>query len=310
MSGGGPTRRAMLARSVAAAGAAVASAGCSTPFGSGGNTDVFTRWLPAPSALRNADHYRFDYYDLATLAAQREHLGGEPTVFERTWDPVELAWDDATAVVTVGPVDVVTAEFDRDAAVSDLQSAGYDRAGEYKGYARYRNGETVFALTDGTLLVSAADRYGTASAAPTDRIEAVVDATTGDVDRYAADNEDMGALVEALGTGTLVDARTTDESEAAAGRSGRFENLVAEGARSVVDGATVEEKWVYLYDRPRDVDTATLEAYVAANDNSSEVVDARFAAVEDISYTTEGRKGIITGTRDADEYYGGARDDR
>lgn len=304
MSGGDPTRRAVLARSVAAA-AAVASTGCSTPFGSGGNTDVFTKWLPAPSALRNGDHYRFDYYDLATLAAQREHLGGEPTVFERTWDPVELAWDDATAVVTVGSVDVVTAEFDRDAAVSDLRAAGYDRAGEYRGYARYRNEETgtVFALTDGTLLVSTIDRYGAASTDPTERIEAVVDAATGDADRYTGVDEDMGTLVEALGTGTLVGGRTMAEPDAAAARSGRFENLVAEGARSVVDGATVEEKWVYVYDRPRDVDTATLEAYVAANDNSSEGVDARFAGVEDIDYATEGRKGIITGTRDAGEYY-------
>ncbi|WP_324664931.1 hypothetical protein [Haloarcula sediminis] len=304
MSGADPTRRAVLARSAAAAGAVV-GAGCSSPFGSGGDADVFTRWLPSPSALRSTDHYRFDYYDLGTLAAQRAHLGGDPTVFERTWEPLGLAWDDATAVVTVDSVDVVTAEFDRDAAVSDLQAAGYERAGEYEGHVRYRNGETgtVFALADGTILVSAVDRYGTTSADPTSRIETVIDAATGDVDRYAEDNEDMGTLVEELGRATLVGGRTMDEPESGAARSGRFENLVAEGARSVVDGTTVEEKWVYLYDRPRDVDTAALEAYVAANDDSSEGVDARFGAVEDISYTTEGRKGIITGTRDAGEYY-------
>ncbi|WP_262179064.1 hypothetical protein [Haloarcula laminariae] len=309
MSRGTLTRRAMLRRSVAAAGAAAASAGCSALLGSdGGDTDVFTKWLPAPSAVDEVAHYSFDYYDLGALAAQLENLGGEPTVFERTWEPVDMRWDEATAVVTAGPVDVVTAEFDRDAAVSDLQGAGYDRAGEYKGYARYRNADAgrVVAVTDGTLLVSAVDRYGTESVDPTSRIEAVVDAATGDVDRYAEANEDMATLVAELGAATLVGGRTMDEPESAAARSGRFENLVAEGARSVVDGATVEEKWVYLYDRPRDVDTAALEAYVEANDNSSEGVGARFAAVEGVDYAKEGRKGIITGTRDAGEYYGGA----
>ncbi|MBX0286674.1 hypothetical protein EGH22_10070 [Halomicroarcula sp. F28] len=306
MSGSNPTRRAMLARGLAATGAVVASAGCSSLFGSdSGDTAVFTQWLPAPAALNNADHYRFDYYDLATLAANRDSLGGEPTVFERTWQPVGLGWADATAVVAVGSVDVVTAEFDREAAVSDLRGAGYDRAGEYKGYARYRNPETgtVFAIADGTLLVSAMDRYAPDAVDPSDRLQTVVDARTGDVDRYAEASEDMGALVEALGAGTLVRGKTMDDPEGTTARSGRFENLVAEGARSVVDGGTVEEKWVYLYDRPRDVDTATLERYVEDNDNSSGEVDAQFGAVEDISYTQEGRKGIITGTRDAGEYY-------
>jgi len=304
MSGADLTRRAVLARSLAAAGAAVGTAGCSSLFGSGGgDTDVFTQWLPAPAAVANTDHYRFDYYDLSTLSANRDSLGGEPTVFERAWQPVGLGWADATGVVTVGPVDVVTADFDRDGAASDLQEAGYDRAGEYKGFARYRNSETgtVFAVGDGTLLVSAVDRYAPGSVAPSARIETVVDARTGDVDRYAESSEGMGTLVEELGAGTLVDGTTMDETDGSG--SGRFENLVAEGARSVLDGGTVEEKWVYVYDRPRDVDTAALEAYVQANDNSSGGVDAPFVAVEDISYTREGRKGIITGTRDASEYY-------
>jgi len=303
---GALTRRAMLRRSVAAAGVAVTSAGCSALLGSdSGDTDVFTRWLPAPSAIDDVAHYAFDYYDLETLAANRDALGGEPTAFERTWQPVDMRWDEATAVVTAGPVDVITAEFDRDAAVSDLEGAGYDRAGEYKGYARYRNPDsgTVFALAEGTLLVSAVDRYAAGSVDPSARIGTVIDAGNGDVDRYAEASDAMNTLVAELGAATLVGGRTMDEPEAATARSGRFENLLAEGARSVVDGETVDEKWVYLYDRPRDVDTAALEAYVRANDDSSGGVDARFAGVEDISYTKGGRKGIITGTRDADEYY-------
>ncbi|MDS0282493.1 hypothetical protein [Haloarcula onubensis] len=304
MSGSELTRRALLRRSGVAVAAGVASAGCSTLSGSGGDTDVYTRWLPAPSA-RNVSHYWFDYYDLSALAAQRESLGGEPTVFERTWAPVGLDWDDATAVVAVDGVDVVTAEFDRDGAAADLREADYERAGEYKGYVRYRDADTgrVFAVTDGTLLVSSAERYAPASVAPSERLETVVDAVTGDIERYAEVDEDMRALVEELGTATIVSGTTRGGPDAATTGSGRFENLVARGTSSAVDGDTVEETWVYLYDRPEDVDLAALEAYVEANDDPADGADAPFATVEDISYAREGRTGIVTGTRDAEAYY-------
>ena len=73
---GALTRRAMLRRSVAAAGVAVTSAGCSALLGSdSGDTDAFTRWLPAPSAIDDVAHYAFDYYDLETLAGLIEGLG-------------------------------------------------------------------------------------------------------------------------------------------------------------------------------------------------------------------------------------------
>jgi len=296
----------MLRRS-AAVGAVVGTAGCSSLFGAtGGNTDIFTQWLPAPAAIDTTDHYWFNYYDLETLAAQRENLGGEPTVFERTWQPVGLDWDDATAVVTVAGVDVVTADVTTSDAVSDLEDAGYDSAGEYKGYAVYRNRDTgtVFAVTDGTLLVSAVDQYATGSADPSGHIEAVVEARTGDVDRYAETSEDMSELVSELGAATLVTGTTMDPPDGVEAKSGRFDNLVAEGRQSAVDGETVEEQWVYLYERPRDVDVAALKAYVRANDNGSSRVGARFETVTDISYSAEGRAGIITGTRDASEYYG------
>jgi hypothetical protein len=282
------------------------TAGCSGLLSPGGeDTGVYTQWLPESGAIGGADRYWFDYYDLETLAAQRDTLGGEPDVFEATWQPVDLAWTDATAVVTVDSVDVVTADITRSDAVSALEDAGYTAGGDYKGYAIYRNGadRTVFGVTDGTLVVARVGRYATSPVDPVARVRAVVDARTGDVARYTEASEDMQTLVDELGTTTFVSGATIAGPQAAEAKSGRFENMVAEGSTSTFDGETVDETWVYLYERQRDVDTDALRAYVEANDDGSGESDAPFATVEDISYSTNGRAAIVTGTRDAAKYY-------
>ncbi|MDS0260140.1 hypothetical protein NDI56_12115 [Haloarcula sp. S1CR25-12] len=301
-------RRTLLRRGLAAAGAAAAgtTAGCSSLFSGGGDdTGAFTQWLPKPGAIGAAEHYWFDYYDLERLASQRETLGGEPTVFERTWRPVGLDWADATSAVAVDSADVVTADFTRSDAVSDLEDAGYSQGDEYEGSTLYHDadGRTVFGVTDGTLVVSRVDRYASDPVDPASRVRAVLDAQTGDVTRYAEASEDMQTLVDELGTATFVSGATRDDASGVEAESGRYEGLVAEGSTSTFDGGTVAEKWVYVYDSPQDVDIDALRAYVEANDDGTGGSSAPFATVGDIAYEKKGRKGIITGTRAADEYY-------
>lgn len=301
-----PTRRALLRRGVAAAGVAAASAGCSGLLSSSGDgTDVFSQWLPTPDAF-GLDEYWFDYYDLETLATEAANLGGEPDVFERTWEPVGVDWEDTTAVVTVGSVDVVTASFPRADAESALTDAGYDEGGTYRGYTIFRNGSAgrAVAVTEGTLLVSAVGQdAAVVSGGPVDRIETVVDAKAGAVDRYAATDEDMRTLVDALGGATLVDGTTLAGPEDTAPKGGRFRNLVARGSATEIAGDRTEEKWVYVYDSPTDVDLDVLRRYVEANRNGSARASDAFGTVEEIEYTRTGRKGIISGTRATGEYW-------
>ena len=299
----------MLRRSVAAATVAVGTAGCSGLLpSSGGGTDVFSQWLPAPDAF-GLDTYWFDYYDLETLAAQRDNLGGEPDVYERTWRPLGFDWEDATAVVTVGSVDVVTASFARADAESALTDAGYDEGGSYKGYTLFRNGSAgrAVAVTEGTVLVSTTRQdAAVVSGDPVDRIQTVVDAKAGSVDRYAATDEDMRTLVDKLGAATFVDGTTLSGSDSTGPRSGRFRNLVARGSTTEIAGDRTEEKWVYVYDSTTDVDLDALRRYVEANKNGSARASDSFETVADIEYTRDGRLGIITGTRAADEYWADA----
>jgi len=304
MADGELTRRAMLGRGVAAAAAGVA--GCSTLLGTDEETGVFTQWLPAPAGL-GTDHYQFRYADLGTLATERDHLGGEPDVFESAWRPVGLAWEDASAVVGAGSVDVITADYDRADVVADLRDAGYADGGDYRGYTLYANeaDATAFAVGDATLLTASESQFvAGGSPDPVTRMEAVLDANQGDAERYPEANADMRALVEALGTGTLVQGKTMATARPGEARSGRFANLVASGFTRVVDGATVDETHVYVYEDQRDVDRAVLKSHVEASENATGGADA-LAAVEDVSYETDGRLGSITGTRPADTLYSG-----
>lgn len=300
------TRRAMLRRAAATAGAGalLGTAGCSSLSGLFGDDGVqYTEWMPAPGQDGAGGRFDFAYYDLTALASEASTLGGEPDVFEETWAPLSLVWEDATAVVTVGLVDVVTASFDRFTAASTLEGEGYTEVGTHRGYTIYETEGRAFGLTDGTIVVSGDSQFDGAGE-PADRIRAVVDAKTGGTDRYYEESEGLQALVDELGAATLVTGTLPDEATAT-NESGRFENLRAEGSATTLSGGTASEKWVFVYERPRDVDIGALRAYVEANDNTTGGSSAPFDSVEELSYEQRGKKGVITGTRDAGWYFDG-----
>lgn len=113
----------------------------------------------------------------------------------------------------------------------------------------------------------------------------------------------MQTLVDELGTATFVSGDTQEEPDDPDPENGRFDNAVAEGDLSNIDGETIDRKWVIVYEEEDDVDLDDLEEYVDANDSSADDGYNPFDDVDDISYNKSGRMGIITGTTDADEYF-------
>jgi len=130
-----------------------------------------------------------------------------------------------------------------------------------------------------------------------DIAEAIVDAETGNADRYADDNEDMSTLVGELGGATFVNGNTMEEPEDADPANGTFDAMVAEGQRAQVNGQRSDVKYAVVYESSDDVDTGDLEEWVDENDGS----DEQFDDVDDISYNQNGRAGVITGKIDTDD---------
>jgi len=299
---GSYTRRAMLRRGLAAVGAGtlVSTAGCSggIPNPLGGGSGVYADWLPAPDELGDRDHYQFYYFDAETIEANEDELNDENFDFdsvEDSWTPLSFDWEDATTILYLGLNIVVEAAFNREDAIEDLEAEDFDDEPEHEGYSIYLNPtETrAFGVGDGTVVVTSA--YGTED--PVDTIEAIIDAKAGNADRYADDSEDMGLLIDELSSETTVSGRTSEEPSDEDPASGRFDDMVARGNTATINGETTDRKWVVVYDNERNVDIDDLEEWVDENDGNDQLFDD----VDDISYESSGRAGIITGTVDTGE---------
>jgi len=303
------TRRAMLRRSLATAGAGaiIGAAGCSSlpnPLGGGAS---YANWLPVPDDVSDSDHYSFSYINMNAVESNEDAFDDDsvdPSTFEGFWDPLDLDWEDTSSVITLGFGRfgfgglVVEADYNRDDQISELEDEDYDEDSEYEGFTIMlsENEERAIALNgNAAVLTSATDSSG--DTGDTDRVEAVIDAKRGNEDRYGDDSEDMSLLLDRLGGGTFVNGRTMEESDDDNPEGGRFDAMVARGSRTKVNGETAKQKWVVVYDSEDDVDTGDLEDWVDENDGGGD----QFDDVSDLSYNQNGRTGIITGTVDTDE---------
>ncbi|MDS0282494.1 hypothetical protein [Haloarcula onubensis] len=306
------TRRTLLRRSLATAGAGalVGAAGCSSipnPLGGGAS---YADWLPVPDDIGDSDHYNFTYLNLDDFESNEDEIDEEsfdPASYEDFWDPLDIDWEDVSGLTILGFGGmfgfgglVIEAEFNRDDVISDLEDEDFDEDGDHEGYTLMldESESQVYAIGDGAaVLTPARDTDGESSSGETGTAEAVIDAKTGNADRYADDSEAMSTLVDELGGGTLVSGRTMEEPEDASPENGTFDAMVAQGQQAKINGETTDVKYVVVYESSDDVDTGDLEDWVDENDGS----DEQFDDVDDISYNQNGRTGVISGTINTDD---------
>jgi len=309
------TRRSLLRRGLAtvATGAVASSAGCTDTLsnlgGSGSTTpekeekpaaSVYTEWLPAPSSVGDEDHYAFTYLDMASIESNEDELGPaeyDPDDTEGRWAPLDIDWTDVSNLVLFSDSFVAEADFDRDEAISTLEGEEYTEDSTYEGYtimlSEYE--DEAIAIGDG-VVVGASATNPEGEDGDTSDVETIIDTKAGAADRYI-DDEDLSVLTEELGRATSVTGRTTEQPDFPDPEDAEFENMVARGSNSVIDGETTDRKWVVVYESEDDADTDALEEWVNQNDNYGD----QFDDVDDISYDTRGRLGIITGTSDTED---------
>lgn len=302
MSDNDHTRRSVLRRAGTAVGAgALASvAGCvdSLPgLGSGGTS--YETWLPEPDTVTSGDHSSFWFLDTATFESNEDELDDSMVdtleSIEQVWQPVGVDWDETSTILLLdNVVPVVEADFETEDVVDDLEDEDFDEDDEYEGYRLFERDTRGFAVGNGRLI---AIGQFIRSEDPIDDLEAIIDVNNGEEDRYVDEVEEMSVLVDELGNGTSINGRTLDAPDEPAPEQGVFDEMVAEGHASSINGETADETYVIVYDSEDDVDLDDLEDWVDENDGS----DQQFDDLDDIEYTQKGRKGVITGTLDTDE---------
>lgn len=286
-------RRFVRAGLGATVGFGLASAGCSAlPLvGSDSGPPSYTNWLHAPGEIQDTDHYATNVIKPGTVLANEEAFDEREVAetADRFDDPLRPTGVDteavqqfvSTAVAGVYTGDVPTAEV-RDA----LESGEYTEQSQVEDATLYQDDDDlhVWAVRPDAL-VHVIGREAM------DQTRTVLETEAGSVNRYVDESETMARLTETLDDGYFVHARTRHKVGRHQPMIGLLENMVGRGNSSALDGSSVTVKTVFAYEEPGEVDTDALREYVEMNDGWSNI--------EDITYKSAGRMGIINGRLDA-----------
>lgn len=227
-----------------------------TPPGDRPATDIagFGEWLPAPSAIEFVPETGYAFLGIATsqLVELSDALGDGATgsLTQETVLPGIDTLGDATAVLRFArSAQVYEAEFDRATAESGFEDLGFSAADTYRGYtvmtpesgAAGSNTRAV-AVGDGSM-VAVGQFSSEEEVDKRPATEAIIDAKTGNAERYADAVPDFGRLVDALGNAHVLAARTHETGATFEGATGEgLSTHVADADSRVRAGAAFAEE--------------------------------------------------------------------
>ena len=216
----------------------------------------YTEWLPAPSAIEFVPEagYAFLAFAPAQLVELSDSLGdGATGALTREADnPGIDSLADATALVQFArSAFVYEADFDRATVESEFEELGFSEAGSHRGYTVFTPGSgsagsdtRASAVGDGTV-VSVGQFSSTDGVDKRPATEAIIDARTGNAERYTDAVPECGRLVDALGNGHLVAGRTHESGAT-------FEGAVGEGTSAHVASEQTRVRASVVFDGEAD----------------------------------------------------------
>jgi hypothetical protein len=295
-------RRNFLRTGVASAvgAGALATAGCSSlpipnPLGGG---SAYTNWLHAPDEVGDSEHYSMNVVKPQEIINNEDAFGDDRVSnledqYDSRLEQTGVDADQISMAVNTSVTSVYTGNYNADDVTDELDDNDFDDDDEVGGFTIYTAGgdSQAWAVGSGTLIRARAAAGDDAS----DIAELAIETNNGEADRYLDEVEAMGILTNNLANGFRIFSYTYEELDNDNPEGGQFENSTGLGVSGVRNGETVTVKYVVAYEDSDDVDQGDLEDFVDANEDST------FDDVENISYNTSGRAGIIKGKMPADE---------
>jgi hypothetical protein len=185
----------------------------------------FSEWLPAPSAVEFVPDTGYAFLGIATaqLVELRDALGDGATgsLTEETALPgLDTLADASAAFRFARTAQVYEADFDRATAENDFEDLGFSRVDTYRGFTLLSAGDTRFGAVSDDAIV-AVGRFSTEEEVDKrPATEAIIDAKTGNGERYAEAVPDFGRLDNALGSAHVLVARTHETGASFEGATG------------------------------------------------------------------------------------------
>lgn len=274
----------------------LATAGCSQlPFvGSGGS---YTKWLHEPDEF-DANHYTVTVLEPETVINNEDvfdddYVSSLENQYDGALDVTGVDTDETQQIVSTNVSSVYTGGFAASDVRDELEDNDFDDDDEVGGFTLYANENESRAWAVGSNALIRA--FPAANDTALDVVETVVEVSNGEAPRYADEVEAMNVLTSTLSNGFGLFAWTHDAVDNDNPEAGSFENSVGAGISGTLNGDTVNVEYVIAYEDSDDVDQGDLEDWVDAQEDNT------FADVDDISYNTSGRAGVISGSMDADD---------
>jgi len=210
------------------------------PTGDRSATDLagYAEWLPAPSTIEFVDDAGYAFLGLAPaqLVELADSLGDGATdaLTQETPLPGIDTLADATVFLRFArSTFLYETDFDRETTKSELAELGFSGAGTHRGFTVFTagsgdsGGNTRAAAVSDDAIVLVGQFSSNDSLDKRPAIEAIVDARTGNAERYTDAVPECGRLVEALGNSHAVTGRTHETGAT-------FEGAVGEGTSTHV----------------------------------------------------------------------------
>jgi hypothetical protein len=295
------SRRTVL-RTGTAAVALGSIAGCSAlPGGSGGGLlggFNYGQYLIEPNELDRGT-YSFSYSQPTTFAENEDNLDSDAydsleDGFSNINDLTDVDYDAVNHLVEFGPAIVMKASFNKEDVVEtieDNENNDFDDD-EISGFTTYINeAETQgFAINGETIIYTSTGR--SSDRTPDDVLELIIGAKNGEEDRYADEYEAFGVLTDKLGTSASVSGSASEEEY----DTGEFDNVVASGSSTSINGENSTVKIVYVHEDEDDVDVEGIQDFIEDDENGFTLEEAN-----DYTVSSSGRATIINAEYDTDE---------
>jgi hypothetical protein len=282
-------------------------AGCSSIPVIGGGAG-YSQWLYDPGTIGDNDHYGFSYRNDQQIRNNEDTFDSE--FYDRQeasedgfpLDAMGVDYDSVTSRLNLTFGGVISGNFNRSDVVDELDDNDFDDEEEnYSGYAIYQRDDSVAVGVSGSDAVHIQAGFGSPVDDPVDGVETIIDTKTGDEDRYQNENEDMQTLLNRVGGGDVIFARTQDEVDDGNPTFGRFEGQVGTGLEATFNGDTTNLTFTVVYDSTDDVDADEVQEFVEDTADSLDFIET-FEDIEDVSSSENGRTAVVTGQIDTDEY--------
>ncbi|WP_459194370.1 hypothetical protein [Halosimplex sp. J119] len=197
-----------------------------TPVGTRPETPTaeLTKWMPSPSVIDQSG-YAFMSMAPQALTEFGDALGsGALTTFEQSYPIAAIdTVGDATAFHRFArSASVIEADFDRTPVEEDLRSLGFSTGPARHGFRIFTADDTRAAAVRDNMLVTVGSFSSRDTSDKKPVVEAIVDARTGNGERYVDAVTDCDRLVDTLGNAHVVQGRTHEAGET-------FEGAVGEG---------------------------------------------------------------------------------